>query len=699
MRASSSSWRSSLRGSRSPMHGSRNRRSSPSRAAARGKAPSSSPSRQITRCGTDRIGTSVQTVSAPVRKFARVGRPASRSRSSSRISAGATSTADVPASRARPSEDPVQLGSLPRVAGPTSVSASAASATAAAQALIGCAVPRAVRASSRRSSSSANRPARSMSPESTSSSGSVPARGAASCSAVAVPSSMRSSPARHVPSGTTSSLNRSRCCGLQAPADARVGDPALEAAEVVVVETEAPADRLAVREVEDRRGGHPFGDEVQQRARPCRARGSSALTARSARRTRSPGGRSSSRPPSVSSSTRPAPNVAEMSGAKSSMSGHMTRTSRGSSVGSSARRPRTQSRSTSTWRARPWQAWTCTLRSPAARGSGASGGASSRTWRWRRPRSVVAGSSTAWCSDGVAGPSSSCSSRTSRPHEASSGCRGTVSVASSPAATHVGRQLGEPGPEHGGGVQEQQVQLAPVGERPQDVEVGGGQAGQAEEAQPVGQVDEPRLLAQACARLLGPRGRMRHVGEPPSQQIPQARLPQEVRWQREAVRVDRVAFRPGGDHPRAVAGVTVEQHGQPPSDAETAGLRLRRALEVAPEGPEPVLLDVGVDHLGERPGDACPLPRILERVDARRTRHGIGDDRAWGGEADVRADPRAQGELLGHPPLDPAGRNRDHIGSERVLAADVLGQFVDEAVGALGAMDDQHRHTTARTMP
>ena len=153
-----------------------------------------------------------------------------------------------------------------------------------------------------------------------------------------------------------------------------------------------------------------------------------------------------------------------------------------------------------------------------------------------------------------------------------------------PAATHVGRQLGEPGPEHGGGVQQQQVQLAPVGERPQDVEVGGGQAGQAEEAQPVGQVDEPRLLTQACARLLGPRGRMRHVGEPPSQQIPQARLPQEVRWQREAVLVDRVAFRPGGDHPRAVAGVTVEQHGQPPSDAETAGLRLRRALEVAPEG-------------------------------------------------------------------------------------------------------------------
>ena len=52
---------------------------------------------------------------------------------------------------------------------------------------------------------------------------------------------------------------------LQAPADARGGDPALEAAEVVVVQAEATADGLAVREIQDRRGGHAAGDEVQQR--------------------------------------------------------------------------------------------------------------------------------------------------------------------------------------------------------------------------------------------------------------------------------------------------------------------------------------------------------------------------------------------------------------------------------------------------
>ena len=59
----------------------------------------------------------------------------------------------------------------------------------------------------------------------------------------------------------------------------------------------------------------------------------------------------------------PEPNVAWISGANASMSGHMTMTSRGSSVGSSARRWRIASRSTSTWRARPWQEWTWTLRS------------------------------------------------------------------------------------------------------------------------------------------------------------------------------------------------------------------------------------------------------------------------------------------------------------------------------------------------
>ena len=113
--ASSSCWRSSVRGSRSPTCGSSSIRSSPSRGALRGNTPSSSPSRQTTRCGTERIGTSVQIVRCPVRKFARVGRPRRRSASSDaelgqrqlHVVAGRLGDDVV--------EQPLQLGALPGV--------------------------------------------------------------------------------------------------------------------------------------------------------------------------------------------------------------------------------------------------------------------------------------------------------------------------------------------------------------------------------------------------------------------------------------------------------------------------------------------------------------------------------------------------------------------------------------------------------
>ncbi len=58
-----------------------------------GNTPSSSPRRHTTRCGTERIGSSEQTVSAPVRNPARVGRPARWSSSSARTSASRSATA------------------------------------------------------------------------------------------------------------------------------------------------------------------------------------------------------------------------------------------------------------------------------------------------------------------------------------------------------------------------------------------------------------------------------------------------------------------------------------------------------------------------------------------------------------------------------------------------------------------------------
>ena len=96
---------------------------------------------------------------------------------------------------------------------------------------------------------------------------------------------------------------------------------------------------------------------------------------RSARRTRRSVGRSSAGSGSISSSstTSPAPNVAWISGANVSMSGHITMTSRGCSVSSSSSRWRIASRRISTCRARPWQAWIWTLRSAGSSCGRASG--------------------------------------------------------------------------------------------------------------------------------------------------------------------------------------------------------------------------------------------------------------------------------------------------------------------------------------
>ncbi len=126
------------------------------------------------------------------------------------------------------------------------------------------------------------------------------------------------------------------------------------------------------------------------------------------------------------------------------MSGHITITSRGSSVVVLLeQRARTASRRTSTWRARPWQAWTC---------DAAVGGVEPRAGvglaRQRRPRRLAvrahvgldarpssvcaparADGGDRRCSPAAA--STSCSSRASRPQDASSRFAGSAAVGSS----------------------------------------------------------------------------------------------------------------------------------------------------------------------------------------------------------------------------------------------------------------------------
>ena len=281
-----------------------------------------------------------------------------------------------------------------------------------------------------RSISSAKRPARSIAPLSTSSSGSTPPEQPLVVLGHRHAEQQAVGPARQVPVGSCSSLNGARCAASRPQRIPLSRDPLLDPREVVVVETEAAADRLAVGEVEHLRGGQPLAGELEQLARRRRAPDwSGAASGRRAGRA----GRSArlGRQALVLVVARAAPNVAWISGANVSMSGHMTITSRGSSVGSSASRCRIASRSTSTWRARPWQAWTWMLRSAGraavvrrAPGSGAPGGravgadvgldAPRAACRRDSQRVVVV--------DVLVGaPRTSCSSRASRPQEASSG--------------------------------------------------------------------------------------------------------------------------------------------------------------------------------------------------------------------------------------------------------------------------------------
>ncbi len=234
--ASSSSWRSSLRGSRSPTCGSSRIRSSPSRGALRGKTPSSRPSRQTTRCGTERIGTSVQIVRWPVRKFARVGRPWRRSASSARISGSASGVASTAPPAVASSTTSSRMPLRARRAARRRARRVAVSASAAVGDRGRPRVDRLRRARARRaprcsrSTSSAKRPARSIAPLSTSSSGSTPPNRRWSSSVIVTPTQHAVQARPPGAGGELVELERRAVRGVEAPADAARRDPVLASA-------------------------------------------------------------------------------------------------------------------------------------------------------------------------------------------------------------------------------------------------------------------------------------------------------------------------------------------------------------------------------------------------------------------------------------------------------------------------------------
>ena len=342
------------------------------------------------------------------------------------------------------------------------------------------------------------------------------------------------------PRGERVELERRSVRGIEPPPNAARGDPVLDASEVVIVEPEPPPHRLLVGEVEHLRGGQPLVDEVEQppddaehRVRlPERAVGRAGRGGRAA--ATSAGSASSS---SSSSKTSPAPNVAWMSGAKVSMSGHMTMTSRGSSVSSSSRRCRIASLRTSTWRARPWQAWTCTLRSLRVQHrplvwlarQRRAGGPPIRPHvglqvREKRARPVLDG---VMMIDVVARPENQLHLPRVLPPRGEQPVRRQRRGRILPPPSDRDTPLRHPLPQRRRRMEHEHMHVPPDRQRAQHVEMPRGQPRQPEERQPRRQIDDPGLLPQPRTSALNPLGRIRNP-DPRPQPPPELRLPHPV---------------------------------------------------------------------------------------------------------------------------------------------------------------------------
>ena len=257
------------------------------------------------------------------------------------------------------------------------------------------------------------------------------------------------------------------------------------------------------------------------------------------------------------------------------MSGHITRMSRGSSVGSSCSRPTSTSRSTSTCRAEPWQACTCTESSRRG-ASGALVGARARGWPGGRAAaspSSVSGAAGAGAAGALGrSPSVRRSSRESRPSEPSRGWCTAAAEVSRERGTWPSRGGGaERVPEVGGGLRQPQVDVAQLAERGEEGHLGLRQPGVAEEREPRRAGRGRRRRSAAASSVSAWRtsggGRVDAVDEP----TPQLRLPAQVVVELAARPVGVAPLAPVGEQLRALDGVGGEQAGQPTRHGVAAG--------------------------------------------------------------------------------------------------------------------------------
>ena len=199
------------------------------------------------------------------------------------------------------------------------------------------------------------------------------------------------------------------------------------------------------------------------------------------------------------------------------------------------------------------------------------------------------------------------------------------------------------------------MQLAPRGERLEDVAIAGREARQAEDGDLRREVDDARVGLEHLAGPFEPLGGPRLADARP-QAAPEPSLPLLVR---------RVLGRGPGPHGVGpVQRVPVEELGHMPDRREpTRSLErigvLRRPSEMRGEQMHPRLVQALVDDLEQRPDGPLRKPRVRLRLYARRGRHRRPDEPARRRELHVRADPvglavgrpEPSRQLLRDPPL------------------------------------------------
>ena len=274
--------------------------------------------------------------------------------------------------------------------------------------------------------------------------------------------------------------------------------------------------------------------------------------------------------------------------------------------------------------ARPWQECTRMLSSAAS----SSGPASSPPLPGARRRPVEpdvvldAAAAASWppaaCRRArvvvavrTAAPSTSCISRASRPHDASSGLRAAPAVGSSARASEPRRRADrgrETVPQRRRRVEQEEVHVAPGGHRLEDVEVAGRQAGSGRRARGAGGRSSSVGLVPQTLRRLRPAARPGSAARCARAAGARARTCQAA---------SSVGDRPGGpalQHVGPVHGVAVEEvgHVADAREALRASHRLRVA-DVLGQRRQPRLVEVLVHHL-----------HATARPHARATRVGVG---------------------------------------------------------------------------